>query len=205
MQETTTLLLKLPRNTEVTPEAAQTFLSALTQINSVSSLKKLLGTVPQPIALEIVLFNQQIHFQITCDNELVPFVKTQIQSTYPLVIVEKIDDPLKGKALEISKLVLRKGSYYPIATYDTFIDVDPLASVLSVLSKGDPDDIAVIQIALETANSKWQSNGASYAEKGTKNEDGTYSPRSDKTIIDEKISYPGFSASIRLASTTKKP
>ena len=87
MQNMTTLLLKLPRNTEVTPEAAQTFLSALTQINSVSSLKKLLGTKPQALALEIMLFNQQIRFQITCDNDLVPFVKTQIQSNYPLVLI----------------------------------------------------------------------------------------------------------------------
>ena len=89
MQNLTTLLLKLPRNTEVTPEAAQTFLSALTQINSVSFFQRLTGTRPQPLALEIALINQQIRFQITCDTELVPFVSTQIQSNYPLVIIEK--------------------------------------------------------------------------------------------------------------------
>jgi hypothetical protein len=49
----TTLFLKLPRNIEVTPEAAKTFLSALTQINSVSTLQKLFGTRPLPHALEI--------------------------------------------------------------------------------------------------------------------------------------------------------
>ncbi|MEE8381124.1 MAG: type IV secretion system DNA-binding domain-containing protein [Thermodesulfobacteriota bacterium] len=204
MENLTTLLLKLPRNTEVTPEAAQTFLSALTQINSVSSLKKLLGTKSQALALEILLFDQQIRFQITCDSDLVPFVKTQIQSNYPLVIIEKIQDPLVDKGLEIKKLYLSKGSYYPTATFESFQDIDPLASVLSVLSKGDPDEIGLVQLALEATSSSWQRKGALYAEKGTKNEDGSYSPRSDANIINEKISYPGFKVTIRLAANTKE-
>jgi len=204
MPNLTTLLLKLPRNTEVTPEAAQTFLSALTQINSVSTLQRLMGTKPQPLALEILLFNQQIRFQITCDNDLVPFIHTQIQSNYPLVIIEKVDDPLVDKKLEIKKLYLSKGSCYPIATFEAFQDVDPLSSVLSVLSKGDPEEIAIVQYALEATSTSWQAKGASYAEKGTKNEDGSYSPRSDATIIKEKISYPGFKVTIRLAANTKQ-
>ncbi len=205
MPELTTLLLKIPRNTEVTPEAAQTFLSALTQINSVSRLQKLLGTQPQPVSLEIVLFNQQIRFQITCATELVPFIETQLQSNYPLVIIEKAEDPLsvvpENKALNIKSLILKNGSYYPLATYENFTDIDPLASVLSVLSKGDPDEVAIVQFALESAGTGWQKSGASYAEKGTKNEDGTYSPRSDASVINEKISYPGFNVNLRLATT----
>jgi hypothetical protein len=212
MDELVTLVLKLPRNTEVTPEAAKTFLSALTQINSVSILQRLTGVLPQALALEIVLLNQQIRFQITCDPDLVAFVETQIQSNYPLVIIEKTTDFLSHpetsgvnpQALEIVSLKLRKGNFYPISTFDTFTDIDPLSSVLSVLSKSDPEQIAIIQFALESSGSSWQSKGASYAEKGTKNEDGSYSPRSDQTIINEKITYPGFATSIRIASNQKK-
>ncbi|MBU0572718.1 type IV secretion system DNA-binding domain-containing protein [Patescibacteria group bacterium] len=204
MTNLTTLLLKLPRNTEVTPEAAQTFLSALTQINSVSSLRKLLGTKSQALALEIVLFDQQIRFQITCDRDLVPFLKTQIQSNYPLVLIEQTQDPLVNKRLEIKKLCLAKGSYYPIATFESFQDIDPLSSVLSVLSKGNPDEVGLVQFALEATGSSWQRKGALYAERGTKNEDGSYSPRSDANIITEKISYPGFKVTIRLAANTKQ-
>jgi hypothetical protein len=204
MNGLTTLFLKLPRNTEVTPEAAQTFLAALTQINSVSFFQRLTGTLPQALALEIALVNQQIRFQITCDENLVPFVKTQIQSNYPLVIMEKADDPLEDKEVNVVSLKLRKGSFYPIATFESFQDVDPLASILSVLSKGDPDQIAMVQIALESTSSSWQANGESYSEKGTKNEDGTYSPRSDAVVIKEKISFPGFKASVRVASNNAK-
>jgi len=202
--ELVTLTLKLPRNTEVTPEAAKTFLAALTQINSVSFFDRLTGVVPQALALEIALVNQQIRFQITCDGDLAPFVETQIQSNYPLVIIERVLDPIQNQHLDVLSLKLRKGSFFPLATFDTFTDIDPLASILSVLSKADPNEISIIQFALESTASSWQAQGASFAEHGTKNEDGTYSPRSDANIIKEKISYPGFKISIRVASNTNK-
>lgn len=204
MQSLATLFLKLPRNVEVTPEAAKTFLAALTQINSVSALQKLFGTKSQALALEIGAMNQQIKFMITCDSDLVQFVETQIQSNYPLVVIEKIVDPLEGQVLEIKELKLSKGSYYPIGTYDKFTDVDPLSSVLSVLSKAEPTELTLIQIALEATGAGWQSAGASYAAHGTKNEDGTYQPRPDQTIITEKITYPGFKTTVRLISNQSK-
>jgi len=204
MEKLTTLILKIPRNTEVTPEAAQNFLAALTQVNSISFLQKLTGTEPRALALEIALINQQIRFQITCDSELVPFVQTQIQSNYPLVVIGKDKEGLNFKNLELTKLQLTGGSYYPIATYESFTDIDPLSSVLSVLSKSTPDDVALVQYALEATSSRWQTNGANYASRGTKNEDGTYSPRKDESVIKEKISYSGFKVSIRLAANTNK-
>src|SRR3990167_2593735 len=168
------LLLKLPRNTEVTPEAAKTFLSALTQINPLSALDRLLGKKPKAFALEIALINQQIGFMIVCDPELVPFVETQIQSNYP------------------------------IATFDKFQDIDPLSSVLSVLAQSEPDEITIIQYALQSVDSSWQAKGKLFAEQGVKNENGTYSARPDANIINEKISYPGFRVSMRIISNTKK-
>ena len=200
----TTLFLKLPRNIEVTPEAAKTFLSALTQINSVSTLQKLFGTHPLALSLEIGAINQQIRFMITCDNSLVPFISAQLQSNYPLVVMEKVDDPLASQPLVIKELKPAKGNFYPLGTYDKFTDIDPLSSILSVLSKAEPTELIVIQIALESAGTGWQSRGASYADHGTKNETGVWSPRADKMIITEKISYPGFKASVRLISNTNK-
>ena len=204
MDKLTTFLLRIPRNTEVTPEATQTFLSTLTQINSASFSQKLLGKKPYSLALEIALTNQQIRFQITCNDEIATFIQTQIQSNYPLVIIEKEEDFLEGKSLFIKSLTLKHGNFYPITTWSTFTDIDPLSSILSVLSKSDPNQTTIVQFALESISSSWQSKGTSFAEKGTKNDDGNYSPRSDQNIIKEKISYPGFKVSIRLASNTKK-
>lgn len=204
MSNLVTLQLKLPRNTDITPESAKTFLSALTSISSVSPIQKLFGVKPQRLSLEIVSQNQQILFLITCEEDIAPFVQTQLQSNYPLVIISKIDDPLQGKELFVKNFKLTKGSFYPISTYEKFTDIDPLASILSVLSKSETDETTILQIALEATGSNWQAQGMGYADFGTKNEDGTYSPRSDKNIIVEKISYPGFACSIRVASTTNK-
>ena len=208
MAELSTLLLKLPRETEVTPEATQTFLAALTQTNMVSSIQKLLGTKPLALTLELAVVEQRIRFQITCDTQLVPFVETQIQANYPLVIIEKTPDPIRqlaeGEKLDFVSLKLARGSFYPLATYPAFQDIDPLSSILSVLSKSTPEQVTLIQYALESTSGSWQGQGALYASRGTKNEDGSYSPRPDENIIKEKISYPGFRASIRIASTQKK-
>lgn len=204
MSKLVTIALKLPRNTEVTPEASKTFLSTLTSIGGVSSLQKLFGAKAPKLSLEIVTINQQILFLITAEESLIQFIQTQLQSNYPLVIMQKIDDPLKDLTLEVKNLKLKSGSCYPIATYDKFTDIDPMGSVLSVLSKSENNEVSIIQIALESISSSWQGKGAYYADHGSKNEDGSYSPRSDKAIITEKISYPGFKVSVRVASTTNK-
>ncbi len=204
MPNLTTILLKLPRNQEVTPEAAKTFLSALTQANMVSSFQKLFGKKPAALALEIGVVNQQIEFMITCDSSLIPFVQAQLQSNYPLVVVEKIDDPLLGQPLQVNELKPARGNYYPIGTYDKFSEIDPMSSVLSVLSKAEPTELIIIQIALESAGNSWQGRGLVYADQGTKNEDGSYSPRSDKNVITEKVSYSGFKTSLRIISNTNK-
>ncbi len=204
MEKLTTLALKLPRNTQVTPEAAKTFLSALIQINFISTFKKLFGTKRKPLALEIALINQQIYFLITTDNELIPFIETQITSNYPLAIIEKTKDPLEVISYNLVNIFLQKGNYYPIATFENFQEVDLLSSILSVLAKSDPDEVTVIQYALESTNNSWQTKGAGFAKKGTKNPDGTYSPRFDLNIINEKISYPGFRCSIRIISNANK-
>ena len=205
MANTTTLFLKIPRNVEVTPEAAQTFLAALTQINSVSGWDKLRGVRPQPLALEIIVFNQQIRFQITTDTELVPFIEAQLQSNYPLVIMEQVTDPLEGQQMEVLPITLARGNYYPILTYPSFQDVDPLNSILNVLSKAAPNEVTIIQYALESISGSWQSHGQRLCETGGgKTEEGNYIKHPDESIIKDKISFPGFAVSLRFASNTKK-
>jgi hypothetical protein len=204
MSELVTLLLKLPRNTEVTPEAAQTFLSTLTQINPLSFMDKLTGKKEKPLSLEVALVNQQIGFFVTCDQSLVSLIETQIQSNYPLALIEKVDDPLASINFEVTRLYLAKGNFYPLATYDKFTETDPLSSILSVLAKSDPEEVTLVQFAIRTVNIDWQKKGANFAATGTKRLDGTYSERSDATIIKDKISYPGFMVSVRIISNTNK-
>lgn len=201
----TTLFLKIPRNTEVTPEAAQTFLAALTQINSISKWDKMMGKKAMALALEIIVYRQQIRFQITADEDLIPFIEAQLQSNYPLVIMERVSDPLEGQMLEVLPITLGRGNYYPINTYPSFQDVDPLNSILNVLSKAGPEEITIIQYALESISGSWQASGQRLAETGGgKTEEGNYIKHPDENIIKDKISFPGFAVSMRFGSNTKK-
>lgn len=205
MSELVTLLLKIPRNTQVTPEAAKTMLSALTKINSISTLDKIIfGKKPKALALEIALINQEINFLLTANSELVPFIESQIQSNYPLCMISKVKDPLVEKNLSVISLGLSRGSFYPLAVFSNFTDVDPLSSILTVLSKSDPEAVVIIQISLEATNTNWQDEGRGFSEKGSKNEDGTYTKRPDANVISEKINYPGFKTSIRIIGNTNK-
>lgn len=204
MAELTTLFLKVPRGNEYTPEAAQTFLSALTQLNAVSRWDRLMGKRPQALALEIYLVEQKIHFAITCDAELAPFIEAQLLSNYPLVLVDKVEDPLRQdnhvKELHVSTLAQTRGNYYPILTYPSFTEVDPLGSILTLLSKAHAQEMVVIQVALEAVSGTWQSAIQKTLERGIKDKEGNVSPLPDAAVIREKISYPGFGVSIRVAA-----
>lgn len=204
MVELTTLFFKVPRNNEYTPEAAQTFLSALTQLNAVGRWDKLMGKKAQPLALEIVLSEQQIRFMITCEAELAPFVEAQIQSNYPLAISERVRDPLEQTdGLHVQTMKLAHGNYYPLMTYPSFVDVDPLASVLTILSKAPEGELVIIQFALEAISGSWQTAIYRTLEYGVKDKEGNRAPLPDEAVIREKISFPGFAASLRIAARHK--
>lgn len=200
MDNLITLILKLPRNTEITPESSQTFLASLLGINKTSFYHKLVKRSYKSLALEIVLKNQEIYFQVTANRELIDFIESQLQSSYPLITIEKTKKVNIDKSFDIVKLTLKNGDYYPIKTFSDFQDVDPLSSILTVLSKGEPNDIVIIQYAMEGTSSSWQKKGESYANHGQKNLDGTFAPRSDAQVIKEKVKHPGFKVCVRVAS-----
>lgn len=203
MNNLSTILVKLPRDEEVSPESAKTLLSSLVGIEKAGKFARLTGSKSKRLSLEIAVIQTQIHFLITADSDLISFVETQLQSSYPKVVMSKFDDPLADgdKQLHVGFLRLRKGSNYPILTYESFKDVDPLAPMLTVLSKSPEEEFSFVQISLESVDPSWQDKAKNYAQMGKKNEDGSYSPRPDASIINEKASMAGFNSSIRIAST----
>ena len=201
------LFLKLPRDTEVTPEMAKNFLSALSAVlKRPGILGKLIGKKSPPLALELVTTNQQVQFVITSDSNLTEFISTQLQSNYPLVVVKKIKDPIAqmGEELYTTSLILSKPNYFPVNTYTSFTDVDPLASILAVMSKANEDENILVQLAIEAANSAWQKQGQKAMDTGRPGDE----PEQTKALpeqqaIKEKISYPGYFFTLRIAATSQ--
>ena len=198
----TSLLLRIPRDQEITPEMAEHFLGSLLRLTTkVSLLKRLTGKTTKKFSLELIAKNQQIMFVVTCDKELEEFVKTQIQAAYPLVMIENLDDPLHGAHLSVGKLILKSPNYYPIRTYSDFTDVDPMAPVLSVLSKATPDEVIVVQLCLAAAGSSWQSAGRRAMLRGIPHGDESRDPLPGEQGIKEKIAHAGYFFTLRLGVT----
>ncbi|HWA51733.1 MAG TPA: hypothetical protein VG895_01605 [Patescibacteria group bacterium] len=78
MAESVVYNLKLPRNTEITPDAALTFLSSILSTKS-------------PISLIIFLASKQINFKIVCHKSQSDFVESSLFSAYPTITVEKLN------------------------------------------------------------------------------------------------------------------
>lgn len=207
MQGLSTLLIKIPRDTEVTAESAATFLSTFPKSLSINVLDKWLKGVPAPtIALEVGVWEQKIRFLITCSTELVQFVTAQVQSTYPLAVITPIEDPLPKyiSSMRVGELQLTSASYYPLKTWNDFRETDPLNSYLTVLSKAEPSEVTWLQFSLAPAGYSWQAAGQKAIDAGrvkpNATEAGQRASLPEAGAIQEKIAHAGFYVSARLAS-----
>lgn len=201
------LEVKIPRESEETPEAFASILSNLSSVLTTSKLKHILKKEPKSISLEIACINQSIHFYIVVDSELKEYVESQIIAQYPLALIIEQKDylwDLPGKySFTYGQLVLGKKYYYPIKDYQEFKEVDPLASVLGILTKAKEDEMFLIQLIITSAPSNWQHNGYSAISPQPK-QPGEPAPQvPGRNLIQDKISKPAFKVSARILTGSK--
>ncbi len=214
MTALTTHLVTIPRDTEVTPESAATFLSTFPRILHKSLFDIWIKGEPKPVvALEIGVWEQKIRFLVTCSAHLSQFVTAQIQSTYPLATITPMVDPLPNlvSGLNVGELKLALASFYPLKTWSDFRDTDPINSYLSVLSKAEPGEVIWLSWVLSATNASWQGEGRSAIDRGrsmgvTQHNQGYAERRGalpNARGIEEKIAHEGFGVSFRLGSNRK--
>ncbi|EKD86035.1 MAG: hypothetical protein ACD_37C00515G0002 [uncultured bacterium] len=202
------LEIKTSRTGEETAEAMVQFLASLT------GLRKrflFLWRKGYPISLEIAVFNQTIHFYISCPSKLKTFIEGQLAAQYPKSLIINSKDYLadiiaEQKTLSLGQMKLAGGYLYPIKTHTEFKDVDPLSSLLSVLSKAQPLDKIVIQYLLNPVGSGWQKAGNRAVHDKNKDAEGVAHTNPYSKVIAQKISFHGFKTAIRIAvnSDTKE-
>jgi len=202
-----TLLVTIPRDTEVTAESAETFLSTFPKVLGQSLIDKWIKGVPAPkIALEVGVWEQRIRFMVSCSPSLVQFVTAQIQSTYPLAVITPMEDPLAKVVggLQVAELMLSGPSYYPIKTWNDFRETDPMTSYLTVMAKADSDEVLWLQFALGKAPSNWQSTGQAAIDSGrakpNATEAGQRASLPEARGIQDKIAHAGFAVSVRVGA-----
>ncbi len=199
MSEKVVLEIKTSRTGEETVEAMVQFLTTLTTLKTRVRYFWKKGI---PITLEIAVIDQIVHFYLTIPESSRIFVESQLLSQYPKALISAVKDympeMLQASHKLASSLTLSHPSIYPLKTVREFKDVDPLSSVLSILSKCQPGDSAVVQYLLVPVSSSWQSKGRGVANGKVTSSDGTTSPNPYAALITEKVSVVGFNTGIRV-------
>ncbi len=195
------LEVKTSRSGEETPEAMVQFLSSFLNLK-----RRILPLWYRglPISLEIAVFDQAVHFFISLPKEYRSFFESQLLSQYPKALLTASKDYLiylndTKDNIKLGQLKLTHGSVYPIRTFKDFTDVDPMGSVLSVLSKAQPGDIVSIQFLLLPISTGWQKKGRSLADAREKDAAGQETANPYAHVIREKIGTHGFKTAIRIA------
>ena len=201
LQNRIILEVKTARTGEQTPEAMVQFLASLTSLR-----RRLLYIFRRgiPLSLEIATIDQQIHFFITIPPHYRTFIEGQLAAQYPKVLIQPVKDYIPDivdpqTSLSVGQMSLAAGFLYPLRTYKDFKDVDPMSSLLSVLSKAKPQDKIVVQFLLLPVGSGWQGRGLAAINEKTKDASGVVHTNPYAKVIAEKIATHGFKTAIRIA------
>lgn len=112
------------------------------------------------ISFEIVAHGEQIYFYVAVPVALVTSVEKALVAAYPTIQIIPAEDhnifSETGKIATITggEMHLTGDSFYPLQTYKT-LEFDPLAGMLSALTRLKPDEGVVVQVMFRPANPKW--------------------------------------------------
>jgi hypothetical protein len=216
--DSTLIQVTLPRDNEIKIDAAEQFFASFTGIK-VSGMFSFLKYKPH-ISFEIVGMSEDIRFYIYTPNKYRDIVEKQINASYPDAEIKLVSEEARGNAKEgyiigneynifskegkvaFASLKLKDSNYKPIKAYKDFA-VDPLSSLTSVLAKMGHGEGAAIQILITGAPSKWSKLGRKYIAATKKRESNPETAKygadpKELEGIENKISKPGFYATIRL-------
>lgn len=207
--------IKTSRSGEETVESMVQFLTTLTSLRYRFAILWKKGI---PISLEIAVLESVIHFYISCPPQYQVFIESQLLAQYPKALMTKVKDylpqileadkpastrgePESRRVVSLGQLRLTHPYIYPLRVEKDFKEIDPLSSVLSILSKAKEGDGVAIQYLLLPVSSKWQSAGRHAADSKTTDSTGASSSNPYAHLITEKVSSAGFKVAIRLVSS----
>ncbi|MBI2008241.1 hypothetical protein HYS82_01135, partial [Candidatus Amesbacteria bacterium] len=179
----TVLSLRVPRESENTPEQTAQLLASLAK----ATAKKV------NISLEVTLEANQITFCAIFPKHLKNFVSSQLLATYPDVVMTEIKDYLQNWKPPVHLALIRQAysSYFPLRDYADYKEVDPMLPLLGVFSKAGESDRILVQFILTPAPPSIQNQAYNYLhpKPPTNNLKPTTSPEGKK-LIEDKLSQP---------------
>lgn len=204
-EEKVVLELRTPKTAEETPESMQQVFSALFAGGHIPHWKRLWIKV-RTLSFEIASFAQTIHFYTVVPKPFKTFLESQLTSQYPKILISQVPDYIsnitKAPYLAIGNLQQSAPFYYPIKTVKEFKEIDPLSSIIGVLSKFAPNESCIIQVVIEPPHFNWQGKVARMVNRGIPDPTPT-APSRTKTfphssLIEEKVKQNGYRTYIRV-------
>lgn len=219
------LAIDIPKGNEQSPKAVEHIFSHLYGIEKKGNLKEryVQGYTQLRISLEIVSIEGYIQFLIRAPRKFRDLVEAAIYAQYPEAEITEVEDYINSvpKPLELphpvydlwgTELKLTKSDVYPLKTYPFFEHslsqkfMDPMASILEILSRMGPGEQLWLQIIIAPVPSDWREKGIALIRKligkkeAKKGGDYGYFPRTIATGLAES-----FTASIVPPSEMEGP
>ncbi len=203
--------IKVPRSSDVSPEAMAACLRALPKIKN-GWLDKWTKSA-EAISLELVAWDQRIYYMAAVPDKLANYFKSQLIAQYPQALIEQVGDYLpyfydqdpndnKIPLSSFGQLHFSKAYYFPLKTYLDFNDIDPMTTVLGTLSKLNPKQRLIIQTLIMAPNKNWPNKGYKVAQSQIPTSDPERTiPHPQKNLIENKVSQTGFEVGINILVT----
>lgn len=200
--------VRVPRNSEVEIGVAEKMFANLYGIGGKADGLGESFTVNNCVSFEIVGFPGEIRFFVHCPRKLADLVEKQILGSYQdadVLVVDEYNIFSPDSHVEMARLVLDDESYCPIRVASDFTG-DPMANVLSTLSKMSENEGGIVQLVVSPTNSSWQKNGSNFVQNIESN---NADPEKKKITVPQekidgirkKIAKPGLVAEIRIITT----
>jgi hypothetical protein len=108
-------------------------------------------------SLEIVANRGRISFYVVAPRRDSRYLEQQIHAHYPEAVIEEVEDynsfSLRGQ-IAAGYLKTKKDYIFPIKTYQK-MEIDPLNSLINILSKLGKDESLAIQYTVRSAKGSW--------------------------------------------------
>lgn len=199
--------VRVPRGNETEIGVAEKMFSNLIGIGGKGKGLAEKFTVSNSISFEMVGSPGEIHFYVYCPKKFAEHVEKQVLGSYQDAEVKKVDDYsifTENSEVAFTRLQLSEESYCPIKVIEDFTG-DPIANILSALSKMSHGEGAMVQIVISPSGSEWQKNGSAFVKKVQNN---NADPEKKKINVDEdkleaigkKTAKNGFVTDIRIVT-----
>jgi hypothetical protein len=214
----TLLELRTGRDATHTPETATQVFATIPKLHD-KLWHKLQGE-HERISFEIMVINQTIYFMAYVPTRLSEYLMSILQSSYPEIMITPLEyDPFtsfdptlahtfadqQSHYLELGRLQLEHNQKYPLKSYLDFTDIDPLATVLSTLSKVNPFEKIGIQILVSPGNENWKRGSLFGSLTGLTDSPPTDSSGSQQTLVTKKMAQKSLRTGIKIAVSASSP